>query len=93
VKEVDMPTTDTDDYMLTTIDNPWNPFTHWDEWYAWDYAKGYHTPEYLARITKFSFDLSEADQDLAIREAIDEIVEMNILGVYRKIKRTDKINL
>lgn len=72
-------------HMLTTIDNPYNPFTHYDEWYVWDEAAGYHTTAYLARITKTSFELSEADQDLAIEYAIDEIVQLNVLGVYRKV--------
>jgi hypothetical protein len=29
--------------------------------------------------------LSEVDQSLAIENAIDEIVEENILGIYRKV--------
>jgi len=72
------------EHMLTTIDNPWNPFTHFEEWLHWDTAAGYHTTEYLARIAVFSDDLSEADQSLAIENAIDEIVEENVLGIYIK---------
>jgi hypothetical protein len=68
--------------MLTTTDNPYNPFEQWDEWYAWDEAAGYHTTGYLARIAKTSTELSEADQRLSIDLAIDEIVEMNINGMY-----------
>jgi len=79
------------DHMLTTVDNPNNPFTHFDEWYAWDEAAGYHTTGYLARIVITSDELSEADQSLAIEEAIDEIVEMNVLGVYRKVAEPAKV--
>lgn len=71
--------------MLTTIDNPFNPLTDWDDWYNYDESKGYYTSEYLARITKTSNDLSEKDQDQAIAEAIDEIIEMNPDGFYKKI--------
>lgn len=71
--------------MLTTIDNPFNPLTDWDDWYNYDESKGYCTSEYLARITKTSNDLSEKDQDQAIAEAIDEIIEMNPDGFYKKI--------
>lgn len=71
--------------MLTTIDNPFNPLTDWDDWYNYDESKGYYTSEYLARITKTSNDLSEKDQDQAITEAIDEIIEMNPDGFYKKI--------
>jgi hypothetical protein len=71
--------------MLTTIDNPFNPFTQFDDWYAYDTQQGYHTCSYLARITKTSDELSQEDEDLAIEQAIDEIVDMNILGIYRKV--------
>jgi hypothetical protein len=73
------------DYMLTTVDNPYNPFTQWDEWYSWDADAGYHTPGLLARIVKTSDELSDADQHLAIQQAIDEIISENVFGVHRKI--------
>lgn len=71
--------------MLTTVDNPFDPFTQFDQWYAWDQAAGYYTSDYLARIVRTSDDLSDADQDLAIEYAIDEIVRENVLGIYRKV--------
>lgn len=71
--------------MLTTIDNPFNPFTHWDEWKSFDEDKGYYTCAYLARIAKTSDELSDADYDLAVEEAIDEICELNTLGLYKKV--------
>ena len=70
------------EHMLTTVDNP---FTQFDEWYAFDEASGYHTTAFLARIVRTSHDLSDADQDVAIEAAIDEIVRENVLGVYRKV--------
>lgn len=73
-------------HMLTTVDNPFDPFTQFDEWYAYDVAMGYHTSSFLARIVKSSDELSDADQDLAIEEAIDEIVRLNVLGLYRKVE-------
>lgn len=72
-------------FMLTTVDNPFNPFTQFDEWLSYDSAQGYHTPSYLARVTITSDDLSDADQYAAIQDAIDEIVEQNINGLYRKV--------
>jgi hypothetical protein len=73
--------------MLTTIDNPFDPFTHFDEWYAFDTRMGYNTSAYLARIVITSDELSEEDQSAAIESAIDEIVELNIRGIYRKVTR------
>ena len=71
--------------MITTVDNPFNPLTDWDDWYNYDESKGYYTSEYLARITKTSDDLGEKEQDQAIEDAIDEIIELNPDGFYKKI--------
>ena len=73
--------------MLTTIDNPFDPFVQFDEWNAFDMDKGYYTCSYLARITKTSDELSQQDEDLAIESAINEIIDLNILGLYKKVTR------
>jgi hypothetical protein len=84
-----MADTNATEYMLTTIDNPFNPFTQFDEWYAWDRNAGYDTPSLLARIAKVSDDMSEPDQDLAIQLAIDEIVSENVSGMHKKVLSND----
>lgn len=75
-------------HMLTTLDNPYNPFTQFDEWYAYDEAAGYHTSAFLARIVRTSDELSEADQEFEHEAAIDEIVKENVLGIYKKVSET-----
>lgn len=80
---------DTVEYMITTTDNPYNPFTQFDDWDRWDRAAGYYTSAFLARIVRSSNELSEADQRVAIENAIDEIVSENIIGVYRKVSAND----
>ncbi len=72
-------------HMLTTVDNPFNPFTHYDEWNAWDQMMGYHSSALLARIVRTSDELSQAVQDQAIEDAIDEVVRYNISGMHRKV--------
>ncbi len=73
--------------MLTTIDNPYDPFDQFDEWYQYDLAKGYDTCGYLARLSNTSPELSELDQDQALENAIDEIVKENVSGVYKKVTK------
>lgn len=73
--------------MLTTTDNPYDPFDHWDEWLAWDIAHGYNTCCYLDRIATTTSEMSDPDQEEAIKSAIDEIVRLNINGKYKKIIR------
>ena len=82
---------DVTEYMLSTSDNPYNPYTDYRNWYAFDSQHGYHTPEYLARIAKTSDDLSDADQSQAIDQAIDEIVKLNLLGIYIKVPKPAEI--
>ena len=76
--------------MLTTTDNPFSPFTSFDDWYMFDTDKGYHSLSYLARIAKVSNELSEEDESIAIESAIDEVVSMNVLGIYRKVSMDSK---
>ena len=69
---------------LTTSDNPYNPHTQFDQWKAFDEQQGYNSCAYLARIAKDAEDLSPLDEAIVIEQAIDEIVEMNVLGNYEK---------
>lgn len=73
-----------DDYMLTTIDNPFNPYTQFEDWYAFDEQKGYCSCGLLARIANVSDEFSEIDEKEEILRAIDEICEINPLGIYTK---------
>lgn len=73
-----------EEYMLTTSDNPFDPFRQFDEWYAFDTSHGYNTCAYLARVLVTSYELSEEDQDLALDTAINAILELNVTGNYVK---------
>ena len=75
--------------FLTTIDNPFNPSTQFDEWNRYDIDHGYFTNAYLARIAKTSDELSDADYLLEVESAIDEICKLNVLGIYKKITITE----
>ena len=73
--------------MLTTVDNPFDPFTQFDEWYAWDTRAGYHTLSLLARVTRSSDEHSDADREQAEEAGIDEVVLYNVSGMHRKVER------
>ena len=81
-------TTEPTEFMLTTVDNPFDPFTRFDEWLEYDMSMGYNTSAFLARVAKVSDDLSEPDQAKAVQDAIDEIVSENVSGMWRKVSRT-----
>ena len=61
------------EYMLTTIDNPYSPFTQFDEWLEFDTLKGYNTCGYLARVAKTSsssFTSASSSVNKPVKESI-----------------------
>lgn len=71
--------------MLSTIDNPYDPFTQFDEWYAYDHQQGYYTCEYLARVANPPTGIPSETLDQIIIDAVDEICKYNLLGIYCKV--------
>ena len=60
--------------LLTTSDNPFNPFTHPVEWRAYDEDHGYYCREYLARVAETSPDLPDEEYTKAVNEAVFNIL-------------------
>ncbi len=75
------------EFMLTTFDNPYDPFTQFDEWNHFDMEKGYNSCAYLARISRTSEELSENENNLQIEKAIDEIIQFDPFNIYKKVSR------
>ena len=73
--------------MLTTVDNPFDPFEQFASWFLFDVEKGYNTCSYLARIVHLSDDLSQKEEDEEIERAIDEIIMQKTLGIYKKVRK------
>lgn len=73
--------------MLTTFDNPYDPFDQFDLWYRFDCDKGYNSCAYLDRLSYTSPALSDAENDREIERAIDDIVKYDPLNIYKKIKK------
>ena len=65
---------------VTTADNPFNPFTEWDEWYFYDLSKGYSTCERLDRLSNTSSQLSDELNNEELEQAIDQMVEIGAVG-------------
>lgn len=73
--------------MLTTFDNPFDPFEQFTSWFLFDVEKGYNTCGYLGRIVNFNDEMSEKEKDEEIERAIDEIIQYDFLAIYKKVKR------
>ena len=76
---------------MSTRDNPYNPFTHWDEWLAFDMEKGYNTCGLVARLTLSDPDMPEEWNDLRTKEAITHFVEIDPLHLFVKYYRDGHI--
>jgi len=69
---------------LTTVDNPYNPFTEWDKWYNYDYyEKGYDTCGYLARVAPSQGEVPDEFYDKLLQLYLEEIVENDVLHRYK----------
>ena len=75
------------DYRLTTLDNPYDPFEDFTSWFMYDVEKGYSTCGYLERVSNVTEDMSQKEASKEIERAIDEIIELNPLNIYKKVRR------
>ena len=75
------------DCMLTTFDNPFDPFEQFTSWLLFDDEKGYNTCGKLARIVELSEDMSQKEIDEATERAIDEIIKHDFMNIYKKVRK------
>lgn len=71
--------------MLTTFDNPFDPFDEFDSWYRFDVDKGYNSCSYLDRIARTSDQLSDFENEKEVEKAIDEIIQYDFMNIYTKV--------
>ncbi len=70
------------DSFLTTIDNPYDPFKQFEEWWKYDHTNGYCTCEYLDRVANVPSSLPEEMKEQLIDSAMNDIVRINS-GLYK----------
>ena len=70
----------------TTIDNKFNPFTQFDQWYAYDNNEmHYNTLGLVAYFANTSTNLEEDEYNEEVSHAIDRLLELNPLGIHMKV--------
>lgn len=91
-----------EDCMLTTVDNPYDPYKQFDSWYAFDTSLriipqvdpdcpvSTHCSEYLARIAITSNDMSAEEYRREVSQAIDEIIRLDPFHIYKKVYPNDE---
>ena len=73
--------------MLTTVDNPFDPFEQFTSWFLFDVEKGYNSCGKLARIANVSESMSETEFNNEIDSAIDKLIKVDCLDIYKKITK------
>ena len=73
---------------LTTVDNPFDPFEQFNDWFEFDIEKGYYTCSRLARLTNLSNDMSEAESNKEIEEyqkltSMEKVKNRRLQNYYR----------
>jgi hypothetical protein len=75
--------------MATTIDNPNNPFTNYDAWYAHDHKYGHNTGELVAYFNEASSAMDDDMYEYETNLAINRLLEFNPTGLYMKLYEKD----
>ena len=76
------------EFKITTFDNPFSPFTQFDEWYNFDTTHGYDTLGILGRMTMSSKQLSIDDQNRISENAIFDLVKL-LPSTYKIVLEED----
>lgn len=71
--------------MLSTHDNPFNPFKDFDSWWSYDTEMGYNSCGRMMRMANLRPDMSPTEEDLEVERAIDEIIKLDFTDTYIKV--------
>lgn len=68
--------------LLTTVDNPINPFVDFDAWLSEDLRLGHDTCGLIARLYVDYPDMSEYEQVVEYARVIREVFRIDVLNEY-----------
>lgn len=75
-------------YLLTTIDNPYDPVDEFEKWDEFDRSHGYYTNARLAKFQQTSPSLADAENQRVINATVDDFVRLfqqDGSNLYRRI--------
>lgn len=72
-------------YLLTTVDNPYHPIDQFEQWLKFDHDMGYFTDQRLAKVSGTSYDLTDAENQRIVNDAINDMIRLDELGIYKRI--------
>lgn len=72
---------------LTTNDNPFDPFEQFTLWYLFDMEKGYDCCGKIDRLANYTDDMSDNEIEMEKERAIDTLISLDFLDIFRKVTR------
>ena len=78
-----------DEYMVTTFDNVYNPFTHFKQWYDRDIELGYYTCQWIDKFVKTSIELPEDTMERCIEHGYEDFLALNPYGMHYKVYKEE----
>lgn len=74
----------TQEVMLTTFDNPYDPFEQFTLWLMFDKEMGYNTSERMMRLANITDDMSQIEIDAEVERAMDRLIELDFTNTFKK---------
>lgn len=73
-------------FMLTTLDNPFDPFDDFTSWFMFDCEKGHNTSSRIARIAQLDSEMSQKEVDEEMERAMNLIMKYDFEDKYIKVQ-------
>lgn len=71
--------------MLTTFDNPYDPFEQFTQWFLFDVEHEYNSCALVGQFARTSEQFTDEENEIEKERAIDEIIKYDFRNVYKKI--------
>ena len=75
------------EYMLSTVDNPYNPFDQFNLWLMFDKEKGYDSCERLARFVHLKEEMTQKEIEEEIDRAMNELINLDFTNTFIKVTK------
>lgn len=76
-----------EDFLITTVDNPYDPFEEFDDWQSYDTSVGYNTWQKIERLMPNNYlRMSLSERNYYVSKAITRLIEL-LPGIYVKAYR------
>ena len=72
-------------FMLTTLDNPFDPFEDFMAWYKFDLENDHQTSSRIARLAQIDPEMSQKEQDEEQARVMEFIFDHDLEGKYVKV--------